>query len=147
MTLLGTLLVSAAERYAAAAEEAMRLAERVLAPQSPIPRSSVVSLLRRALRNGAWKLLEQEARALLLAASRAPVRIYRSEAVLAQLRRLWVMVELATMRGKAVIAALIHLVARGARVLDALRRGLGRLLALGIQLLNSPLLGDLVVAS
>ena len=135
--------------YAEASEEALRLAEHVLAPAGPIPRKAVRGLLGRALRNGAWKTLPRETRALLLATAQAPVRVYRSPALLALLRRAWLLVELATMRGKAVVAALAHLLTRGTahRLHSLLRRGLDKLIAIGIQVLNNPWLQRIIPAT
>ncbi len=140
MTLLAVALERLGSLYTEASEEALRLAEDILAPAGPIPRKTIRGLLGRALRNGAWKTLPRETRALLLAAARSPVRVYRSPRLLALLRRAWLLVELATMRGKAVVAALTHLLARGVAqgLYSLLRRGLDKLIAIGIQVLNNP---------
>ena len=149
MTLLANVLERLGSLYAEASEEALRLAERVLAPAGPIPRKAVRGLLGRALRNGAWRTLPRETRALLLATARAPVRVYRSPALLALLRRAWLLVELATMRGKAVVAALAHLLTGGAAqgLHMLLRRGLDKLIAIGIQVLNNPWLQRIIPAA
>ena len=149
LTLLASVLEKLGAVYAKASEEALRLAERVLAPAGPIPRRAVRGLLGRALRNGAWGALPWETRALLLATARAPVRVYRSPMLLALLRRVWLLVELATMRGKAVVAALTHLLARGVAqgLYSLLRRGLDKLIAIGIQVLNNPWLQGIIPAT
>lgn len=145
MTLLADALETLESAYAAASSQALALAERLLAPVGPLPRAAVARLLARARRNGAWAHMPRELRGLLLAAASARARVYRSPLLLAALRRAWLMVELATARGKAVVAALAHLLHRGPGLLARLlRRGLDALLALGIQLLNHPLLARLL---
>ena len=149
LTLLATVLERLGQLYAEASERALRLAEWVLAPAGPVPRSAVRGLLGRALRNGAWRTLPRETRALLLAAAHAPVRVYRSPGLLALLRRAWLLVELATMRGKAVVAALAHLLARGVAQgpYSLLRRGLDKLIAIGVQVLNNPWLQRIIIVA
>ena len=149
LTLLASVLERLGQLYAEAYERALRLGERELAPAGPVPRVAVRGLLGRALRNGAWRALPRETRALLLAAAHAPVRVYRSPALLALLRRAWLLVELATMRGKAVVAALTHLLARGAAqgLHGLLRRGLDKLIAIGIQVLNNPWLQRIIIVA
>ena len=147
MTLLATVLEKLQAASTGVEEEALALAERLLAPAGPLPRTAVRLLLARARRNGAWSRLPREARALLAAAAGAPVAVYRSPLLLAALRRAWLQVELATARGRAVMAALTHLLAQEAPSLPARllhRNGLNKLLALGIQLLNHPLLAKTV---
>lgn len=145
MTLLATVLEKLQAASTGVEEEALALAERLLAPAGPLPRSAVKGLLARARRNGAWPRLPRETRALLVAAAAARARIYRSPILLAALRRAWLYVELATARGKAALAALTHLLARGARMLSQLlRRGLGALITLGLQLLGNPMLAPLL---
>lgn len=142
MTLLGRILEKATALGAAATEKALAMAEELLAPAGPIPRTAIEDLLRRALRNGGWRLLTREERALLLAASRAKVRVYRAKPLVALLRRVWVRVEQATARGRAVVAALAHLASKGAlSSTGPAVRMLHRLVAIGLQLLNHPLLG------
>jgi len=141
LTLLADALEALGSAYAAASERALALAERLLAPAGPISRPALRSLLARARRNGAWPRLPREIRALLVAAAQAPVRVYRSPLILPLLHRTWLAVELATARGRAVVAALAHILSRGPRLLAGiLARGLDTLIALGIQLLNHPLL-------
>jgi len=141
LTLLATLLLRTEEAYAEANRKALELAERLLAPAGPLPRTAVKRLLARARRNGAWPRLPRETRALLQAAAAAKTRVYRSQPLLEALRRAWLQVELATARGRAVLAALTHILARSpSRLTTILRRGLDALLALGIQVLNHPLL-------
>jgi len=78
---------------------------------------------------------------LLLAVSKA-VSIVRSQALVDVLRDVFLEIELATARGRAVLAAVVHLLSKTPRLLSTLlRRGLDMLIALGLQLLNHPLLG------
>lgn len=148
MTLLANVLERLGELYIDAYQRAVRVAEALLAPAGPVPRKVVARLLGRALRNGAWRGLSNETRAFLLAAARAPLKVYRAPLLLALIRRAWVLVELATTRGRAVVAALMHLIARGAaqRPYSLLRIGMGRLIAIGIQVLNSPWLQRIIPA-
>ena len=142
MTLLGKALEKIATLHSAATGKALALAEELLAPAGPIPRAAVERLLRRALRNGGWRLLTREQQALLYAAAHAEAKVYRAPLLLSLLRAIWVRVEQATARGKAVVAALAHLAARGTALpVSAARRMLGRLVALGLQLLHHPILG------
>jgi hypothetical protein len=146
LTLLARLGELAAERYAEAGEAAWRLTVDLLAPgpHTPIPRTAIERLLKRALRNGSWHRLAREQRALLLAAARAPIHVYRSPTLVEALRTIWAAVEMATARGKAVYTAILHLLATGAAgLLEKLARSLDKLLALGLQLLNHPWLKPL----
>ena len=141
LTLLAALLERLSNAHAEAREKALEIAERLLAPAGPIPQPAVRRLLARARRNGAWPMLPRETRALLAAAAAAEARVYRSPVLLALLRRAWLLVEQATARGKAVVAALTHLLATAPhRLAKILARGLDALIALGVQLLNHPLL-------
>jgi hypothetical protein len=142
LTLLALAYRSLAEAYARALERARRLALELLTPSGPIPRSAVESLYRRALRNGAWRRMPQLHRSLLAAAARARVAVYRSRILVEVLRQIWLEVEEATARGRAVVAALAQLLARGGQeLLEAARRGLDHLIAIGLQALNTPLPG------
>ena len=139
MTLFSRLVLEADKRHEEALSNVLEEALDVLTPRGPLPRSAVSMLLRRAVRNGAWRLLSSGLRAFLFAAARAPIRVYRSPLLVGLIRRVWLLVELATVRGRAVVAALLSIVARGGSWLAALaRRGLDSLLALGIQLLHDP---------
>ncbi|BEP18357.1 hypothetical protein PYJP_17090 [Pyrofollis japonicus] len=141
MTLLTRLSILAMQKYAKAREAAWRLTVELLAPGPyPVPRVAVQRLLRRALRNGAWRTLASEQRALLVAAARAPVTVYQSAFLVEILRNIWVMVEMATVRGRAVYAAILHLLVSETKRLftQLLEKGLDVLLAIGIQLLDNP---------
>ncbi len=139
MTLLATALERLSKIHAVVEEKALEMAKTLLTPSGPLPRTTVQHLLRRALRNGAWRALTQNQRALLIAAAQAIVKTYRSPLLLEQLRSIWLAVELATARGKAVVAALTHLLAKGATQLrEHLRRSIDSLIALGLQVLNNP---------
>lgn len=141
MSLLGAGLEKLLEEQHRALEEARALAIELLTPRPPIPRSSLAHLLRRALRNGGWKRLTREQRALLLAAVKAGKKVYKAKPLVDLLRVIWLEVELATTRGKAVLAALAKLLSESLnRLWNTLRRGLHSLITLGLQHLNHPLL-------
>ena len=141
MTLLATLLERITTSYTITSKKALEIAERILTPAGPIPRTTIQRLLRRARRNGAWLQLPIELKALLTAAATAKTKTYRNPLLLSLIRRAWLLIEQATMRGKAVVTALVYILAIAPAKLSAiLASGLDTIITLGIQLLNNPLL-------
>ncbi len=139
MTLLATVLETLTRIHNAAAAKALEKARELLAPKPPIPRNAVENLLRRALRNGAWRNLTPLQKALLVAAARAAKKIYRSPHLVEALREIWLAVEMATTRGRAIVAALASLLAKGLHTLhEVVSKGLETLIAIGVQVLNNP---------
>jgi len=122
---------------------AREVAVSLLVPSKPpISVSTVRWYLHRALRNGSWARLSRLQRALLLVASKT-VKTVKSQALVEVLKEIFLEVELATARGKAVLAAIVHLLSKTPHLLSTLvKRGLDMLVALGLQLLNHPLLGS-----
>jgi len=92
--------------------------------------------LERALRNGAWARLPRESKALLYVASRMVSRV-RSPALREALSNIFLQVELAVARGRALLAAAAHLLSRGLNPLD---KPMEALVILGISIINHPLL-------
>ena len=139
-----TLLASAADElivlYNKALEKAERIAEQFLAPAGPLPRSAIHKLVVRAKRNGMWFRFPQETRALLRAALQARIRVYRSQILLALLRKIWLKVELASIRGKAILAAITYTYLSSHSSFVARSKHRDTLIAIGLQVLNHPLL-------
>jgi len=139
-------MAEALERLSVLSPQLLSRAREVVASllvpsKPPIPVSTVRLYLRRAFRNGAWARLSQFQRALLLVVSRV-VSIVKSRALVDVLKDVFLEIELATARGRAVLTAVVHLLSKTPRLLSMLlRRGLDMLVALGLQLLNHPLLG------
>jgi len=120
---------------------AREVAVSLLVPSKP-PISVSTVRLHRALRNGSWARLSRLQRALLLVASKT-VKTVKSQALVEVLKEIFLEVELATARGRAVLAAIVHLLSKTPHLLSTLaKRGLDMLIALGLQLLNHPLLGS-----
>lgn len=139
MTLLASIMDKLEALHRQAVCRALGLVEELLVPAGPVPRSIIQRLVKRAQRHGAWRYFSAELRALLLAASRAPLRAYQSPVLLALVRQAWLLVEMITLRGRAVVAAILYLAARGvAELAKALRRGISHLLVIGLQVLGTP---------
>jgi len=143
MTLLAKTLNHLAEAYTQALARARAKALDILTPRGPIPRKALEKLYKRALRNGAWHKLTPEQKSLLLAATRTKIKVYRSNTLIKTIRSIWLQVELATTRGKAILTALAHIIA-SVSLSSSLnienKLGLDKLVAIGLQALNHPFL-------
>ena len=134
LTYLSAAITSAASEPHAVGE-ARRIASRLLLPPTLTGRI-IKRYLERALRNGAWARLPREAKALLYAASKTVSRV-RSPALREALSNIFLQVELAVARGKALLAATAHLLSKG---LNPLNKPKEALIILGISIINHPLL-------
>ena len=120
-------------------ERAKAYVSALLLPQD-IDRSVIRRYFRRALRNKAWSRLSREARALLYLASRIVDRV-KSRLLRGALLNIFLEIELAVARGRALLVAVAHLLSKG---LKPLKNSLGKLVVMGLNILNHPLLAPRV---
>jgi len=119
------------------------LAERArgILAKATLPRvitSAVIDrYVRKAWRSGAWRSLPREARALLLLARRV-VAVVRSPILRRVLERIFLEIELSTLRGRALFAGIIAVLEKGVLRARDILGSLGRVLVIGLSLLNSP---------
>jgi hypothetical protein len=119
-------------------EEAVELAKRAVAEHlvpKVITGVIVERYVRKALRHSAWSKLPLVTRALLLASRK--LSIVKSPALREILRRVFVEIELYTLRGRAAFYGALLALRQG--LVEALR-DLKRLITLGIGYLNLPLM-------
>ena len=94
--------------------------------------------LRKALRVGAWRGLSREARALLIVASRVGLKSVRSQILREVLRRIFLEIELHTLKGKALLYGILIQLRRGVSKLVDMLGELTKILCIGISYLNNP---------
>ncbi|MEM1623828.1 MAG: hypothetical protein QW543_06855 [Sulfolobales archaeon] len=100
---------------------------------------TVKTYIRKAVRTGAWRHLKPESRALLLAL-RSWKRSVKSLVLRSILTRILVEIELHTTRGKAIFYGILEAMRKAREVLSDLSRNLSKIIAMGIQYMNLPLL-------
>jgi len=100
---------------------------------------TVKTYIRKAVRTGAWRHLKSESRALLLAL-RSWKRSVKSPVLRSILTRIFVEIELHTTRGKAIFYGILEAMREAREVLSDLSRNLSKIVAMGIQYMNLPLL-------
>ncbi|MEM2208534.1 MAG: hypothetical protein QXG17_07585 [Sulfolobales archaeon] len=100
---------------------------------------TVKTYIRKAVRTGAWRSLKPESRALLLAL-RSWKRSVKSPVLRSILTRIFVEIELHTTRGKAIFYGILEAMREAREVLSDLSRNLSKIIAMGIQYMNLPLL-------
>ncbi len=120
-TQLAAGLAEQAEFWGRAGQHIISKAKSVLAglilPRR-IGRFEVERYYRKAHRTRAWRRLSREARALLQAARRVVRAEVRSPALRSVLTEIFLSIELHTLRARAMLHALIKLLARGAEVIS-----------------------------
>lgn len=120
-------------------EHVKSLMTKVVAPSFNSAGGTVKAYIRKAVRTGAWRSLKPESRALLLAL-RNWRRSVKSLVLQSILSRIFVEIELHATRGKAIFYGILEAM-RGAReVLSDLSGNLSKIVAMGIQYMNLPLL-------
>ncbi|MEM2008690.1 MAG: hypothetical protein QXK50_05885 [Ignisphaera sp.] len=120
-------------------EHVKSLMTKVIALSFDSVGGTVKTYIRKAVRTGAWRSLKPESRALLLAL-RSWKRSVKSLVLRSILTRIFVEIELHTTRGKAIFYGILEAM-RGAReILSDLSRNLSKIIAMGIQYMNLPLL-------
>lgn len=136
MTLLAEAV--AGEVASTALDSEVREALREVVPPRVIRGEVIGRYLRKALRNGVWRLLTRSERALLWLSSRI-VTVVKSPLLADALKRLFVEIELGCVRGRALYYGLIVAVRSGmfGSVREALR-DLQAVLCLGISYINNP---------
>ena len=96
----------------------------------------ITSYIRRALRLKIWFKLPPESRALLLALIKTVNRV-KSQVLHQIVSRILIEIEIATLRGKALLLGVIHSLRQG---VQQVVNDIKKLLVIGLQLLNHPLL-------
>jgi len=96
----------------------------------------ITSYIRRALRLRIWFKLPPESRALLLALIKTVDRV-KSRALHQIVSRILIEIEIATLRGKALLLGVIHSLRQG---VQKVANDIKKLLVIGLQLLNHPLI-------
>ena len=139
-TQLAAGLTQAKERGGAgrhANEYAEALITAALLPKK-ITAYEIERYYRKAHRVGAWRTLPKEAKALLLTARKVIKTLVKGPALRATLLKVFLKIELQTLRGKALLyGAKLYIMNAAPKLRDLLRK-IPELLALGIQYLNNP---------
>ncbi|MEM1983577.1 MAG: hypothetical protein QXZ63_07975 [Sulfolobales archaeon] len=120
-------------------EHVKSLMTKVIAPSLDSVGGTVKTYIRKAVRTGAWRSLKPESRALLLAL-RSWKRSVKSLVLRSILTRIFVEIELHTTRGKAIFYGILEAMREAREVLSDLSRNLSKIIVMGIQYMNLPLL-------
>ncbi|MEM1731204.1 MAG: hypothetical protein QXV81_08770 [Ignisphaera sp.] len=115
------------------------LMTKIIAPSFDSAGSTIKTYIRKAVRTGAWRSLKPESRALLLAL-RSWKRSVKSLVLRSILTRIFVEIELHTTRGKAIFYGILEAMRKAREVLSDLSGNLSKIIAMGIQYMNLPLL-------
>lgn len=115
--------------------EVRNILVRLLVPRE-VTRHDILSYIRKALRTGAWYSLNRAQRSLLWLASRV-VNVVRSPVLKKVLKEIFLQIELAGVKGRALYYGLLVMLSRGITLKDA-ARNLSTLLYVGIGYLNNP---------
>jgi len=134
--------MKAAEDFVSAGSRAKSLFADLILPKE-ITQAVVERYFRRALRNGGWRRLTRYQRALLFVAARV-VKVVRSDILRRALQEIFVEVELATTRGRALLMGLTLTLNKAGEKLLQYLRNLEELLCIGLNYLNHPLFKGLL---
>ncbi|MEM0066688.1 MAG: hypothetical protein QXH88_07190 [Sulfolobales archaeon] len=115
------------------------LMTKIIAPSFDSAGGTVKTYIRKAVRTGAWRSLKPESRALLLAL-RSWKRSVKSLVLRSILTRIFVEIELHTTRGKAIFYGILEAMREAREVLSDLSGNLSKIIVMGIQYMNLPLL-------
>ena len=116
---------------------ARELVKKILIPyEGPIPGYLIRRYTLRALRNGTWRTLRPEQKALLRIAQR--LRVVKSKTLINVLKEVFLQIELKTVRGKALLHGIIIAMKSSIRKLHELLNNIAELLVIGISYLNNP---------
>ncbi len=118
--------------------EARRLAASIILPRR-LTGFVVNKYFRKALQTGAWRSLAPQARALLYLARRWR-GAFKSPLMTSVLRELLLEIELHTVGGRALFYGVLVALKNGLQRLGGLLKNKTRLLFLGLQYLNNPLM-------
>ncbi len=133
-----TLLSEYVSRYGSdeeTSDNVLKLMSEVLLPKK-ITSAVIQSYIRRALRNRTWFTLPRTEKALLKAASRV-VKVVKSRMLAEALRRIFLKIDLGTLRGRAIYYGFIIL-AKTTKELRSLAGRVRQALIIGINYLNNP---------
>ena len=137
MTLLATYLVRQEKPSPATIEVAKEFVAKALIPPR-LTRNVLLKYITRAKRNGAWRTLSKEAKALLLVAAKV-ITEAKSPTLKKALKEALLQIELATVKGKALLYGILIQFRRGTSELTSTLRDLTKTLCIGISYLNNPL--------
>jgi len=117
------------------ANQAKSLLTKMLLP-SRITHKVIQRYIRKALRNGVWRTLSREARALLLLSSRILIEV-KSQLLSVILKEIFIEIELHTFRGKALFIGLILTLKKTITQASEVLQNVSKVLYLGISYLNT----------
>ncbi|MEM4717505.1 MAG: hypothetical protein QXE81_01940 [Desulfurococcaceae archaeon] len=120
-------------------ESVKSLMIRVISPSFDPVGGMVRVYVRKAIRTGAWRSLKPESRALLLALRSWRKRV-KSPLLLSILARIFIEVEMYTTKGKAIFYGILEAMKKARELLVDLPGNISRIIVLGIQYMNLPLL-------
>lgn len=136
MTFLTEYLDSYGVDASGLASDVLKVLSEALIPKV-ITHSVIESYVRRALHHKIWFKLSKVERALLKAASKV-VRVVRSKVLAEVLKRIFLIIELTTLKGRATYYGLLIMI-RGERPKTLLSK-VKQALLIGISYLNNPLI-------
>ena len=119
-------------------EEARRLTAKIILPQR-ITGSLINKYFRKALQTGAWRSLAPQARALIYLARRWR-GVFKSKLITSVLREILLDIELFSTGGKAIFYGVLLALKKGIESLGGFLLSKTRLLFMGLQYLNNPLI-------
>jgi len=133
--LIAQLAVNSEAIEESIAGKARRLLSELLLPRE-ISGKIVDRYIRKALRTNSWRTLKPENRALLLALRRW--RSIKSPTLKSILYRIFLEIELHTLRGRALFYGIILVMRSYIHRLEEILKDVAKLLAIGISYLNNP---------
>lgn len=120
-------------------ERVKSIISKALISEESFAGGMATSYIRKAFRTGAWKKLNPISRALLLAVSMWRGMV-KSKTLRGILTRIYVEIELHTVRGKAIFYGVLIALSRARELLLDPARNLKLLIVMGIQYMNLPTL-------
>lgn len=136
LTLLATYLVRQEKPSPDTIEVAKEFVAKALIPPR-LTRNVLLKYVTRAKRNGAWRTLSKEAKALLLTAAKV-ITEAKSPTLKKALKEALLQIELHTLKGKALLHGAIQILKHAPHALIDLLKRVTEVLCLGIQILNNP---------
>ncbi len=136
MTLLATYLAEQRDPPAAVLSLAKEFVAKALIPPR-LTRAVLLKYVTRAKRNGAWRTLTKEAKALLLAATKV-ITEAKSPTLKKALKEALLQIELATLKGIALLHGAIQILKHALYPLISMLNKVTEVLCLGILIINNP---------
>ncbi len=120
------------------ASQAKEILRKILFPQ-PLQVETIVKYMRKAFRLGIWHRLKPEQKALLRAVTKT-LKIIKNPTLHTLITQILVEIELATIRGKALLLGVVYVLKEKTQILTQIIRNLSTLLVYGLQILNHPMM-------